>query len=231
MPAVKRRRTTSHAKARRSRTRARKSSAPRGLSRITKAPFPNSKVATLRYVDQAQLSPPADGMTINKKSWRSNSIFDPQFSLGGHQPYGHDQFALLYHHYEVLEAKIRVTFTCADTDRDGVSSQIVGIRSGGDMGVSAPIDENTMCEAPNVRFGIIPPGVGKLVLNHTFSQKEFYSPKHSGLTAAFGTNPAEQAFFEIWSGSQVGNGNAAVAALIEIEYKCRFFEPKDLNQS
>lgn len=229
MPATTKRKRATGAKARRSRTR--KSSAARGLSRITKAPFPNSKVATLRYVEQAEFSPPIDGTTITKQSWRSNSIYDPRFSIGGHQPYGHDQFALLYHHYEVLEAKIKVTFTCSDTDRDSVSTQIVGIRSGGDMGVSAPIAENIMCEAPNVRFGVIPPGVGKLVLNHSFSQKEFYSSKHSGLTAPFGANPAEQAFFELWVGSMRGAGNAAVDALVEIEYKCRFFEPKDLNQS
>jgi len=32
---------------------------------------------------------------------RANSIFDPQYSVGGHQPRGHDQWALQYGQYLV----------------------------------------------------------------------------------------------------------------------------------
>jgi hypothetical protein len=53
MPAVKRRRA-SHAKARRSRTRSRKSSAPRRTPRIAEAPFPHQKLAKLRHVENIQ---------------------------------------------------------------------------------------------------------------------------------------------------------------------------------
>ena len=88
-------------------------------------------MAKLRYVEQTTLSPPVDGYTISNQSRRSNSIYDPRMA----------------NHYEVLlSAKIRVTYTYSDTDRGSMSAQIVGIRSGGDMGVSTPISEGIMCE-------------------------------------------------------------------------------------
>lgn len=39
-----------------------------------------------------------------------NSIFDPDRTGSGHQPYGHDALAALYNRYRVLKAHYRVTF-------------------------------------------------------------------------------------------------------------------------
>lgn len=229
MPAVKRKRTSSHAKARRSRTR--KSRAPRRIPRITQAPFPAQKVAKLRYVENIQVTSPADGVTLALKHYSANSIYDPNNAMGGHQPYGHDQFALLYHHYEVTGATIKCTYTNGNTDRDGQGSAILGIRLGGGVGVGSPQDEITMLESPDVVYGVMAPGTGKLTLTNSFSQKAMYPARHDGLTAAFGSHPAEQAFFTLLFGSGAGGVAVPCDVLLEIEYTCRFFEPKTLTQS
>jgi hypothetical protein len=93
---------------------------------------------------------------------------------------------LLYHHYEVTAATIKCTFTNGNTDRDGQSSAIFGIRLGGGIGVGSPQDEITMLEAPDVVYGVMAPGSGKLVLTNSFSQKSMYPLRHDGLTANFG---------------------------------------------
>jgi len=226
MPAVKRKRTSTKGKGKRTR----KSRAPRRIPRITQAPFPHQKVAKLRYVENFQVTTPADGVTLALKHFSANSIYDPNRAMGGHQPYGHDQFELLYQHYEVLEAKIKCTFTNGNTDRGEQSSMILAIRMAGAIGVGAPLDEITMLEAPDVVYGVMAPGSGKLVLNHNFSQKDLYPTTHTGLTALFGQDPGEQAFFTLAFGS--GAGVAMMCdVLLEIEYKCRFFEPRTLAQS
>nr|AGA18481.1 hypothetical protein [uncultured marine virus] len=226
MPAVKRKRASTKGKGKRSR----KSRAPRRIPRISQAPFPSQKVAKLRYVENFQVTSPADGLTLALKHFSANSIYDPNRSIGGHQPYGHDQFQLLYQHYEVLEAKIKCTFTCGDTDKGPVASTICAIRMNGSVGVGSPLDEITMLESPDVVYGVMTPGTGKLVLNHSFRQKDLYPTTHMGLTALFGQDPSEQAFFTL----AFGSGSAAAAStdvLLEIEYKCRFFEPKALAMS
>lgn len=199
---------------------------------MTQAPFPSQKVAKLRYCENFQIASPTDGVTLALKHFAANSIYDPNRAVGGHQPYGHDQFQLLYHHYEVTGATIKCTFTNANISNPAIAgSAILGIRMGGGVGVFSPTDEITMLESPDVVYGVMAPGTGKMVLTNSFTQKAIYPAKHDGLTAAFGSDPEELAYFTILAGN--GGSNSAVTSnvLLEIEYTCRFFEPKSLTQS
>jgi hypothetical protein len=182
-------------------------------------------------VENIQVDSPNDGVTLKLNTYSANSIYDPNWALGGHQPYGHDQFQLLYHHYEVTGATIKCTFTNGNTDRDGKGSAILGIRMGEGVGVFSSTDEITMLESPDVVYGVMAPGTGKLVLSNTFNQKAMFPAKHDGLTAAFGADPEEQAYFTIAVGSGQGGLIVPVDILVEIEYTCRFFEPKTLTHS
>jgi len=59
-----------------------------------------NKIRTrLTYLDTRELGPTSSSTQIN---YRLNSIFDPQYSVGGHQPAFHDQWALLYQRYRVV---------------------------------------------------------------------------------------------------------------------------------
>lgn len=42
--------------------------------------------------------------------FKINSLYDPNGSLGGHQPYGFDQLSALYGRYRVLRCKYKLTF-------------------------------------------------------------------------------------------------------------------------
>ncbi len=42
--------------------------------------------------------------------YKINSLYDPNGSLGGHQPYGYDQLSALYGRYRVLRCRYRITF-------------------------------------------------------------------------------------------------------------------------
>lgn len=47
---------------------------------------------------------------IAYNTFRSNSIYDPDYTGGGHQPRSHDQWATYYKYYRVLACSIRATF-------------------------------------------------------------------------------------------------------------------------
>ena len=72
-------------------------------------PFPAKAHYTLRYSDQITLNPGAGAnATYN---FRANSIFDPDYSGVGHQPYGHDNLQNIYDGYVVDKAVITFTPT------------------------------------------------------------------------------------------------------------------------
>lgn len=59
------------------------------------------------YVEQLQLTPVA-GNSYAAYTFRTNSLYDPNYTSGGHQPYGYDSLALQYTRYLVYKSTIRV---------------------------------------------------------------------------------------------------------------------------
>lgn len=71
--------------------------------RMGKALFPNEVFVRLKYHDGFNLSAAA-GSSFH--AIRGNGMFDPDFSLGGHQPRGFDQYADIYQNYMVYASKV-----------------------------------------------------------------------------------------------------------------------------
>lgn len=61
----------------------------------------------LTYVQQITLTPPV-GSATGTYVFRANSCFDPDFSVGGHQPLYFDQYSAVYDHYRVVGSSIKV---------------------------------------------------------------------------------------------------------------------------
>ena len=81
-----------------------KVSVPRGIFG-----FPDEFITTIRYVDVYTLTSASNG--IAKQYMRMNSLFDPDQTGTGHQPYYFDQFAALYNRYTVLGSKLTAEFS------------------------------------------------------------------------------------------------------------------------
>lgn len=71
--------------------------------------FPQEMKVKLRYVDSFPLTSTTGGITST--TFRMNSLFDPDFTYTGHQPYGFDQWAALYTTYVVLGSKLTTTWS------------------------------------------------------------------------------------------------------------------------
>lgn len=72
--------------------------------------FPSRKNVVLRYVDDFTLN--AGNASTAVRVFKVNSLFDPDDSVGGHQPMYFDQYKLIYSGYKVNYATI--TFICTD---------------------------------------------------------------------------------------------------------------------
>lgn len=81
-------------------------------------PFPSRAVVDLVYEDLYTLTAGSAGTFGTEKIMALNSVYDPDYSGTGHQPYGYDQIAALYAFYKVHGVEMDVTFS--DVSADGV---------------------------------------------------------------------------------------------------------------
>lgn len=80
---------------------------------------PHHKLAKLQYTHIAAL--PGIGVgACTEIQFRANGMFDPQYSAGGHQPFGFDQLIAQYCHYTVLYASCDFEIT---SDKENQNSQ------------------------------------------------------------------------------------------------------------
>lgn len=80
----------------------------RALTTVTRGVgFADMTYVKLTYVQQFTMTPPI-GAVPSTQVFRANSCFDPDFSLGGHQPLYFDQYSQVYDKYRVLGCSIKV---------------------------------------------------------------------------------------------------------------------------
>jgi len=84
---------------------------PYGMSRAFEAdPFPPRRFVKFTYGQLISLSNGAAGVYGTGQTFRLNSLFDPDLTGVGHQPYGYDQVSLVYQKFKTFRAEVEVTF-------------------------------------------------------------------------------------------------------------------------
>ncbi len=173
------------------------------------------------------------GVPTNK-TFRANGMFDPDFSLGGHQPYGFDQLMARYNHYTVVGAKISIRF-----HGGGMRQSLVGCLLSGS---SVPGTATTphQLEGSRFRYKYVPTGGTQSgFVRANFSAKRFFSRKsvvgESDLKGSATADPTEQAYFivRLMDPEQLPSpGNIdAHNFTVMITYIAMFSEPKAITQS
>jgi len=192
-------------------------------------PFPTRMVATLRYCETISL---LSSLTpLSNTNIACNSIYDPNLTGTGHQPYGHDTYAAIYNQYTVLRSKI--------TFRVGAYSSNPYITWGGgieDTVSSSAIPVDTWAERPTYKKRIMTQmgstAAQPLTLYWDRAQRFPTADVYRELSAPFGANPSEIEIFNI-----VAQTNSAAGTLgqlyvfVDVEYTCEFYELKDLGDS
>lgn len=221
---------------RRTRSRARRRLF-RKTTRLLRGPVNKRALVKLLYVDTVITSVPVPD-ALQYHIFRANSLYDPDYTGTGHQPRGFDELSAAYHHYTVLGAKIHVKCT-----NNSSNPQVFGIALR--ASTTTQLDPQQIKEEQRRKYKIIQPKptgeTSVSAMSMRFSTKRYFSCKsvigdgsYKGNTGntGIGSNPTEQAFFQIFYGNAVqGNTTAAAAFHVSIQYIAMFTEPKTIGQS
>lgn len=184
-------------------------------------PFPARASALMRYSTNITLSPitgaPASYL------FRCNSIFDPDYTSVGHQPYGHDTYESIYNHYRVRKATITMTPMAAATG-------VFGITLTDDLSVNG--DYDNIKEVKSTKMAPMPQGGGRQAVTNYYQKSQTFPVSTSDDSALFSANPTELTYFHCWYEAQSSTANPTNSDfLITISYEVDMWELKDLGKS
>lgn len=217
MPYVKRKRNT--------RRKARVTKRRSNRSVIARNPIPLKNIVKMRYSTTIRLD--SSTGTSAYHLFRAGSIFDPDYTGIGHQPYGHDLYEQIYNHYKVLSSKISCTFLPNGSVSSG--NAVCGVAIKDDTTVETNFD--TIREAKGAHYKIARGPEGKATVTNAYNSSKMYD-KTVNLTSAFGNGPVEDAYFQVFTTSvNTLQDGTNVDVLVTIDYVVSMWELKDLGQS
>jgi len=184
-------------------------------------PFPAVEKYQLRYCQTIPLNPNAASTKTYK--FRANSIYDPDATGVGHQPYGHDQLQEIYNHYCVDSCTITVTPT------DGMQG-VFGISVTDNDVMQSGFD--TICEQQATSMAVVPYQAPPVpTLRKTYNRYTSF-PVYKDTSAFMGANPAEEAYFQVWYRGNNESVDAPAANFIcTLTFNVTCYELKDLGGS
>lgn len=200
-----------------------------GLVNTALQPIPQRFITKMKYAET--YSP---GNASGQSPWRVNlnSIFDPNRTGTGHQPYSHDTMATLYNRYRVISCSYVVTVYSSV----GATLQVAALPANEEYAATSISDYR---ENPRCKYMV--QGTGAPV---KFLKGKVYLPALTGRTKAqymaddryqaqFGSSPSELLILnmntqQLDESSLVSTGTTYQLTL---EYTVELFDPKNLSQS
>jgi len=190
-------------------------------------PFPIRMVTTLKYAETISISSAV--VSVFNTNIMCNSIYDPNVTGSGHQPYGHDTYSGLYNQYTVLKSFIKVT--PASTAN---SMYVYGL--GIEDSTTGSTNFDTWAEKPTYKIQAgHQAGMGgckSLTCSWDRNKRFPHGDTYRDLSAPFGANPSEIETFNIIM--QAGNTSTAIGTntfFVEVWYTVECYEPRDLGSS
>ena len=184
-------------------------------------PFPAVEKYQLRYADTIAIN--AGVGAAASYLFRANSIYDPDQTGIGHQPYGHDQLNEIYNHYCVDSATITVTATNF--------AGIFGVSVTDNAVVSSGFNTVKEQQATSMQVVTHVSHTQPLTLKKRYDRFGSF-PVYKDTSSFMGANPAEEAYFQIWcTGTDAGIDPGNATFLVTITYNVTCYELKDLGSS
>lgn len=192
--------------------------------------FPEKLRATLRYSDINASYAATAGSYIATMIYKCNSVYDPYYPVGGHQPYGFDQYMAVYNHFSVIKSSIKVTF---QQQNDTINFPgVVGINYDDD-GTDASTPSTRIEKTGRRNYGVVGNDHTQVVLYDKWSCKQKFGASALALDKNIGSasaDPAEICTWFIWYANN-GASTGYVQCVVDIEYDVEFTELKDFGPS
>lgn len=200
--------------------------------------FPLRLRTVLPYADQFNMAGTAFSASFGtEQSFRLNSLFDPDFTGTGHQPYGFDQITPWYYRYLVDAVEINLRFS--DPQGDGI---YVGcfLKSFNDTNTLTGATISQAMERPNVFVQALN-NTGSQVVNFKKVVKlhqllGLTQQQYANAWPSTAGSPTSNPAFVPYLSFAIADANASSPALtckvsIELKYHCTFWERGNAAQS
>lgn len=198
--------------------------------------IPKQLVKKFKYATDVSIDPDGVG-GMASYIIRANSLYDPEYALGGHQVYGFDQYVpTLYNHVCVLGSKITCVFSSGNPANYSAANNII-------CGISLRDDAVAITNSSLVReqggystWTMITNQTAPKKRTMKYSAKKFHNVKdvkdNKQLCHDSQSNPEEEAFFHVWAAPCATNVDALNTTVqIIVEYIAVLQEPNTFGQS
>lgn len=197
----------------------------------------NKKLVKLKYCTNIFLD--ANSGDAVEYIFSANGLYDPDVTGSGHQPRGFDQQMEYFEHYTVLGSKCTVKMVPLGVSNVNPSAWTIVLSSS----QSPFVNYNEIYELMEARMGTSKFGVAGIYSGYSnspvpltsrkFSSKRFFGPNYldKDYSGSAASNPAEQAYYHIWSTNLGQNDPGLATFIVEIDYIALLTEPKDIVSS
>lgn len=205
---------------------------------VGRDPFPPSIRRRFKYAYLHSISTatsPTAGYYGSEVRYNLNALYDPDYSGGGHQPYGFDQFTVNYGNYRVEKVAFRLTYTTPGADADMLCCASISPGTSGSIAGAHPA---LPTEWNNATFGHLSSQGGRVcvldgqidlsilcgVSKARYDADDIYQ-------AAVTANPTQLALLSFAVASYSGASGQACSVLVELEYDAVMFNRIQAGQS
>jgi len=198
--------------------------APRFVRIMKSIGLPSISHTTHRYVQAGSLSASVGSLGIYQ--FRTNSLFDPDFTSGGHQPYGFDQFKTYYGTYMVTSS--RIAMECISITSPTLAGVYMSTESSTGL-----TDAIYYSEPGRGQSGIVSPVFGaSRTFEAEWSLKAIEGHDPADYSALITANPANSDFYTIFTQDSFTLGASPVLYwAIAITYDVTWRDPLTVASS
>lgn len=225
MPMLKRKSAPKRALVRRKKFLRRK---PRVLVNRALHPIPQRFITKMKYSEQFTTD-----STTGAYRFNLNSIFDPNQSGVGHQPYGFDTLATLYNRYRVISCGWRIQVNWqANQNAQPVLVGAIPANEVLTFSTLSELRENPRAKYINQNYGAETMVLkGKSYLPSLVGRNKAQYMADDRYQAVMTTSPNELAILNVMTGPNGLDTPGAATLQIVLEYTVEFFDIKHLAQS
>lgn len=187
-------------------------------------PFSSRFITKLKYSEAFVLNV-ANNWT---QTMRLNSLFDPNLTGVGHQPYGFDQLAAIYNRYRVIATSYCIN---AYSGTSPIRFACIPVND------APPINNlSELCENPRAYWKLQYPGgdtqyiKGKTSIPSLMGRTKQQYMADDRFQAEVTSSPLEAALLYI-TGQSMTDSSADFTMTLTMEFTVEFFDPKPIDQS
>lgn len=162
---------------------------------------------------------------VCQKTYCTNTIYDPDGTLGGHQPFGHDFAQARYENYYVQKCKIVVTATAGGTQALPIliGTTMWGIGESQTLPTLPVLFEDS--QRNKHKYRRLLPGMSQRVKKFVHTWTPFYNRNYGEqvVDTPFGANPSVKEYATLWARWGVPYAVAAPETGIAVNVKLIFY--------